>query len=107
MPMLTIDQSYDGRSIDLAVGQAIELRLPENPTTGFSWTVRADGEPACDLAEGPAAPPGTLPGQGREHVWTIRGVDAGTCRIALIYQRSWEATIPPAQEFHIGIRVTQ
>jgi inhibitor of cysteine peptidase len=105
--MLTIDQSYDGRSVDLAVGQAIELRLPENPTTGFSWAVQTDGGPACSVAEGPPAPAGALPGQGREHAWEIRGVQAGTCRIGLAYRRPWETGAPPAQEFHVGIRVSR
>jgi len=104
--MLTIDQSYDGRSVDVPVGQVIELRLPANPTTGFSWSIEAAGRPACVIEEGPAAPPGQVPGQGSEHTWQIRGVQLGGCHIALAYRRPWEATASPAREFRLDIRVT-
>jgi inhibitor of cysteine peptidase len=104
--MLTIDQSYDGRSVDMAVGQVIELRLPANPTTGFSWGVEAGGGPACVVEEGPAAAPGRVPGQGGEHAWHIRGVQLGSCHIALAYRRPWETAAGPARTFTIDVRVT-
>ncbi len=37
--MIVVDQSASGQTLDLPVGQVIELRLAENPTTGFRWTV--------------------------------------------------------------------
>ncbi len=104
--MLTIDQSYNGRSLDVPVGQVIELRLPANPTTGFAWSIEAAGGPACAVEEGPAAPPGNVPGQGSEHAWHIRGVQLGTCQIALAYRRPWEAAANPAETFRLDIRVT-
>jgi hypothetical protein len=34
-PLIMLDQTAAGQTVDVSVGQAIELRLPENPSTGF------------------------------------------------------------------------
>ena len=44
-----IDQSFDGREVGLRAGQRLELSLPENPTTGFTWEIQEAGAPACAL----------------------------------------------------------
>src|SRR5439155_24206118 len=58
-PRVTLTELDDGRTIEATVGDTIELRLPENATTGYRWAfdgldehvVRADegeliGKPA-------------------------------------------------------------
>lgn len=108
--MQAISESDDGKTVDLAVGQVIELRLKENPTAGFRWQIRRDGAPACRISEDfvePAPkdnPP--VPGQGGTHVWRIEGVQAGACNMALTYARGWEADRPPATTFRLHIQVT-
>jgi inhibitor of cysteine peptidase len=104
--VIVVDQSQSGQTVDLPVGQVMELRLAENPTTGYRWTFAADGAPACvvvsDRFERPAGPPG----QGGEHAWQIKGALAGECRIALQYGRSFQ---PDAvgKSFALHVRVTQ
>ena len=70
---MVVDQSYSGQTLDLPFGQVMELRLAENPTTGYRWTFLANGEPSCvvlsDHFERPTGPPG----QGGEHTWQIKG----------------------------------
>ena len=41
--MLIIGASDAGQTVELPVGQTMELRLEENPTTGFRWNVEASG----------------------------------------------------------------
>jgi inhibitor of cysteine peptidase len=110
MAMEAISEAHDGKTVDLGVGQVIELRLKENPTTGFRWEVRRDGAPACritaDFLE-PAAKDGLpVPGRGGTHVWRIEGVQVGVCDLSLAYARSWEAARPPATTFGVHIHVT-
>ena len=103
--MIVIDQNNSGQTIDLPIGQVMELRLAENPTTGYRWTVVADGAPACvvvgDRCERPAGPPG----QGGEHTWQIQGALVGECRIAMQYGRSFQPN-SAAQSFALHVRVT-
>ena len=103
---MVVDQSQSGQTLDLAVGQVIELRLAENPTTGYRWAFVTDGAPACavvgDRFEGSNGPPG----QGGEHSWTIKGVQPGTCGIAMQYRRSFQPDAP-ARSFELHVRVAR
>lgn len=103
---MVIDQSYAGRTIDLPVGQVMELRLAENPTTGFRWVFIGDRGPACVVSADQYLPSRSgAPGAGGEHRWAISGVRPGACELSLAYRRSFE-TDPPAQSFTVHVRVT-
>ncbi len=108
--MQAITETDNGKMVDLTVGHMIELRLKENPTTGFRWQVGRDGAPACrivaDFIEPPTGVNPPMPGQGGTHVWRIEGVQAGTCEMTLAYARGWETDRPPAMTFHMNIHVT-
>jgi inhibitor of cysteine peptidase len=84
----------------------MEIRLAENPTTGYRWTVVANGAPACamvgDRFERPTGPPG----KGGQHLWQIKGIVPGDCEIAMQYRRSFQ---PDAvgQSFTLHVRVTR
>ena len=102
--MINVDQNSNGQTVDLPVGQVMELRLAENPTTGYRWTFVTNGKPVCvvvaDRYERPSGPPG----QGGEHFWQIKGVTAGDCNIALRYGRSFEPNAP-TKDFGLHVRV--
>jgi len=105
--MLHIDESFLDRTVRVPVGQVIELRLKENPTTGFRWRFAAEGGPACavvaDRFEGPQGPPGA----GGEHMWQIKAVQVGTCHLELLYRRPYEAAAPPGRSFMLDVQVTE
>jgi predicted secreted protein len=89
--MLTLDDSAAGQAVNLAVGQVIELRLAENPTTGFVWSVVRDGAPACAVVgQAFVAAQGGVPGQGGRKTWHIEGRRAGDCDILLVNRRPFE-----------------
>lgn len=37
--VLVLTRADNNRTAELRVGERLEVRLPENPTTGFSWAV--------------------------------------------------------------------
>ena len=43
--MQVIGESADGTTIALRVGDVLELRLPENASTGYRWQVRENAAP--------------------------------------------------------------
>ena len=104
--MIVVDQSHSGQTFDLPIGQVMELRLAENPTTGYRWTFLASGEPSCvvlsDHFERPTGPPG----QGGEHMWQIKGVVIGECDIAMRYSRSFQQDAV-GNSFALHVRVTR
>jgi inhibitor of cysteine peptidase len=105
--MLHIDESFLDRVVRVPVGQVIELRLKENPATGFRWSFAADGAPACQIVADAFEPGAARPGAGGEHAWQIAAVHAGSCRVELVYRRPFAPSAPPAREFSVEVDVTE
>jgi inhibitor of cysteine peptidase len=104
--MILVDETWAGRTLDLPVGQAVELRLKENPTAGFVWRITQSGAPSCRVAEDAFEPPAqAIPGQPGQHRWRIEGVASGICTLAFAYGRPWEADRPAATTYALTIRV--
>ena len=80
-----------GKTLQVAPQTVIELRLPENPTTGFRWIVTAEPED-CAVVQGDSyeRPTSTAIGAGRERRLLLRSAGAVRCELVLTYRRSWE-----------------
>ena len=97
------DDDCNGQTIDLAVGQKIEIRLPENPTTGFRWQFTAEDRATCRLESDSFEAPSGPPGRGGEHSWIFEAVRPGDCDIAFRLRRPWDASGEPARTFAIRV----
>jgi len=106
---LTLDNHLRScQPMQLSEGQEFNLRLPSNPTTGFRWTLRADGAPQL-LLLGPEVytvpeKAGMVGGAGVS-TWRFRAVARGETALGLDYARPWEIEVAPAQRFDCRIRV--
>ena len=103
--MLHLDESYNGREIELSAGEECELRLHENPTTGFRWRLASDGAPACKLQSDLFETTNGTPGRGGPHSWRFQAVQEGIGNIDLVYRRSFEPNEPSTQRFKLLVRV--
>ena len=101
--MLQIDQSQAGCTVQVAVGAAFEVRLPENPTTGFRWHIRSDGTPFCTRLDDHFEAPAEVPGCGGVHSWRFHASQPGQGKIEFVYQRQWEQKA--GQDFHVFIEI--
>lgn len=115
-------------AVEVGVGDEVVIRLPENATTGYVWSVQSvdDGlelvedvmvpaggaaEPggAADRPATPATSPGATspglapPGAGGEHVVRLRATAPSRADVVLHLGRSWEPT--PAQQRRITVTV--
>lgn len=102
--MVEVDESADGRAIELPLHGQLKISLPENPTTGFHWVVDDIAETICDLADDTFESTTTARGSGGVHQWRLKARQKGTGKIALRYRRPWE-TKPPLKSFTVTVRV--
>ena len=51
MDMLVIDQTQNGSAVETSVGDSFQLKLAENPTTGYRWQLLTDVAPALRLVQ--------------------------------------------------------
>jgi len=106
--MLVINEASSGQTVELSTGQVMELRLPENPTTGFRWHVTSPGGPACRIIfDTYQSPDRAIPGAGGAHVWRVEAVQPGLCNLTLRYSRSWDTEAASGRGFAVQIRVSQ
>jgi inhibitor of cysteine peptidase len=102
---IAVDESANGSAVDLATGQELTIRLPENRLAGYRWMLDDAGEPACVcLGDTHEAPSQALGGQGA-HEWRFQAVRGGEGTIALAYRRPWEQGQPAARTFTLRVRV--
>ena len=106
--MQQLNESSNGQEIELQSGQQFEIRLPENPTTGFRWNLVSNGEPACIALDNAYESP-DVPAHGQEgtHYWRFEAAQAGEGIIELVYQRSWEHGRNPVRRFILNVRVKE
>ena len=93
------------RTIDLHVGEAVSVSLPENATTGYRWAIE---EADSQLIEARAAPPkypANAVGSGGEVQWDFIAKAPGTTSIVMKQWRHWEGDASIAQRFRIELRI--
>ena len=92
----------------LKVGEAFELRLDANATTGYAWEVAELDESkvrlvANDYVEG--ATSGQVVGAGGQSVLRFEAVAKGQTRIKLVYRRAWETGVEPIKTYTVELTV--
>ena len=104
--MLTLSEKDDGRSIDLKLGDDLEVRLPENATTGYRWAVdRTDGAVVNLVSTRPNYPSGGAVGSGGQVSFVFRGGKPGMGAIVIKQWRPWEGDSSVVGRFHVEVRV--
>jgi len=97
---LVLVEADAGRTVEVVPGTAVQLRLPENPSTGYRWVMTM--APASCLKIGmdsfELAAEATAPGAGGVRVIAIASLSAPACELALAYRRPWETAAPPVSE---------
>jgi inhibitor of cysteine peptidase len=88
--MREITKADSGREFDVGVGETLELRLPENPTTGYRWEQRSASSPTLELVECSFASSSEAVGAGGVRRWTFRAALAGVARLEFEQRRSWQ-----------------
>jgi len=108
--MQVIRELDAGRTVEIPVGQTMEIRLPENPTTGFRWLMTVHCEPNCAILHEEFHPPArTIPGAGGERTWQVEAVAVGECDFELTYRKHrkpWANSNTSQRNFRVHIRVT-
>ena len=88
--MLTLAESDADRSIAVAVDDEILVKLAENRTAGYQWSVEAStGGVTVVKSDFEAAADGR-PGAGGQRTFVLRATSTGAGEVRLRYQRSWE-----------------
>ena len=104
--MTTYTARDAGASIELTPGAVFEVRLDENPTTGYRWRAGDWDRSIVDVTHEEFRPADhSVAGGGGEHVWQFTARAPGRCVVRLTYGRGWESGAA-ASEFALTVTVS-
>jgi len=100
----TIDDQDDGGSVRLGIGQVLVVRLPANPTTGFTWAAAEMPGFLDPLGEPVFSPESDALGAGGIQEFRYAASERGEGTLTLEYARSWEDE-PAEDEYAVTVTV--
>ena len=102
----TFSQANNGGTYPVLLDAEIQLRLPENPTTGFTWNLSVTtGLSIINDTYIPDDVSGKLVGSGGTHVWFLKAVQPGEQVNSGDYRRPWEPASTGATFFTLSLIV--
>lgn len=106
--VLVLTRADNNRIAELRAGERLEVRLPENPTTGYAWAVDETDRRLLALDNTRYAPPelGSIGARGqRILIFTAR--QPGEVALKLKYWRIWEGDASVTERFAITVRIVE
>ena len=104
-----LTRADNNRTAELRVGERLDVRLPENPTTGFSWAVDENDRRLLTLEGTAYAPPneaGFIGARG-QRTFSFTARQPGDVALKLKYWRIWEGDGSVAERFAVTLRIVQ
>lgn len=93
-------------TIDIVVGDTLEIVLKGNPTTGYMWEVASvDTTVLSQVCEPEFRPKSDARGSGGKMIMRFKAVSAGHTLLKLIYHRPFEKNKPPVRVFSVTVIV--
>ena len=102
------DENDNGQTVMMGAGDALQISLPENRSTGYIWSIvtndaavlRPTDEPSYAIEGEP------LPGAGGRVTFYFTAVAAGEVSLQLINARPAETAVEAVETFALLVRVT-
>jgi len=106
--MVTLTDTDNGKTEDIAQNTRFAIQLRENPTTGFAWnaTVSPGLEIQSSDYQQDKAPEGMV-GVGGTRTWVITANDLGMQKFSASYRRSWEPVTGNETAYRVNINVVK
>lgn len=101
-----IGDADKGASVQLKIGDTLEVHLRSNPTTGYMWYVHPRSTPLLKLV-GQSQTQAQQPGVGRPivQVFWFQAAVVGDGILLLHYVRAWEKPLPSEEQFDLRVSI--
>lgn len=101
--MIKINNTDNGGKEELRIGEAFEVQLSENPTTGHRRQLHLPVGPVLEVKDNSFVGSHGAYGAGGLRIWRFRAVQEGVALLAIENRRSWEPQ--PVATFEVTIEV--
>lgn len=100
-----VDEGANGGQVSLQVGQMLVVALASNPSTGYAWEITEVDSMVLALTKEDFKAESNLVGAGGTQLFFFDALKAGQTLLKLVYHRSWEQGVEPAETFSITVEV--
>ena len=102
------DEGDNGQNVTMAVGDALQVSLPENRSTGYVWSVVTNDEAVLQPTDDPSyeIEGEPLPGAGGRVTFYFTADAPGTVALRMINARPQETAVEPVSTFELTVQVT-
>lgn len=102
-----LEEGDSGRTLQLGVGDLLDVRLAATPGTGYGWEIAALDREVVAERDRPGSRPvePVRPGSAARETFRFEARRPGTARLLLVYRRPWEHGVPPARTFSLDVTV--
>lgn len=108
MSEVTLSQADSGTVLTLKRGQILILRLDENSTTGYRWSLPAlDTEVLQLKSDDINLPSNTGIGGGGQRVFTFEANNPGQVKLQLKNLRDWVGDESTIEQFQVTVQVSE
>ena len=102
---LTLDKNSNGKTVEMASGQRLTIKLKGNATTGYSWILNKYNKKLVKFINvNYVVDNNKLLGSGGTWVTNFQVLKPGRSEIRFIYKRPWEKDKPPSEKFFVEIK---
>jgi inhibitor of cysteine peptidase len=100
---INLTDKDDGGRIRAKVGDTIEIRLPENATAGYRWSVDHADDAVFEASHVGAEYPDEAVGSGGHALVRVKVHSPGNGTVRLKYGRPWEGADDTQKHFSVDV----
>ena len=98
--VVDIDATKASAPIRIVVGQALRIRLPASPASGFDWTIDGDLPAFLRVETAPGQEPARAPAP---QTWSFRACQRGRGQVRFLRRQPWDAGAASARQETLDI----
>jgi predicted secreted protein len=104
--ILILTQADHNRTAEIKIGEQITVRLPENPSTGFSWAIdESDRQRLALDSTAFAEATEVYVGARGQRIFTFTARQAGAVALKLKYWRFWEGDASVTERYAVTLQI--
>jgi len=99
-------EADSGKTVEIDVGENLELSLQENATTGYRWEIENLDNKVISVKDEDYQPSsGGKVGGGGTKKWSLKAIAPGTTEFRLKLWRQWEGNSSVQKRFSVNLVV--
>ena len=100
---MKLSENDSGKTVEICVGDELEVVLPANPTTGYIWEVNSLDPNLLSQSKADFFANDNAIGAAGMEIIKLHAIAAGTSVVRLIFHRPFEQNMPQLKTFEVTV----